>query len=205
MRSEAEQVLCLGKPRLIVNLSVVTTESFINILNIYGHMKNPHYIGKIEDLASVGNVSGELPQRKVIPLSCSDGLPGLVLKEYVMEERGKVAPTRGDIVDVDMLIRDELEKGNMRPLSGLGFSVLSSGILNVCRWDSEYMDVVVPQIYTLEKGLWTPQKVETVGAFCSGEKRVYDHENNAWLRFLGSKRTDQDKLTYLNDFLGSHY
>ncbi|MBI4983204.1 hypothetical protein HZC32_00985 [Candidatus Woesearchaeota archaeon] len=164
-------------------------------------MERPHYIGKIEDLDSLGNVSGDLPQRKVVPYRCSDGLSGLVLKEYTMEEKGKVAPTRGDIVDVHMLLRDELEKGNMNPLSGMGFSILSSGILNVCRWDSEYIDVIVPQIYTLKKGLWMPQKVETVGAFCSGEKRVYDHENNAWLRFLSSERTDQDKSTYLNDFL----
>ncbi len=164
-------------------------------------MRNQKYIGKLEDLASLGNVSGDLPQRKVVPYGCSDGLPELVLKEYTMKERGKVAPTKGDLVDVHMLIKDELEKGNMKPLSGLGFSILSSGILNVCRWDSEYIDVVVPQIYTLEKGLWLPQKVEAVGAFCSGEKRVYDHENNAWLRFLGSKRTEHDKLTYLNDFL----
>ena len=164
-------------------------------------MKKPKYIGNIEDLDSLGNVSGELPQRKIIPYRCSDDLPGLVLKEYIMEEIGKVAPTKGDIVDVYMLLKNELEKGNMNPLSGMGFSILSSNILNVCRWDSEYIDVVVPQIYALEKGLWVPQKVEKVGAFCSGEKRVYDHENNAWLRFLGSKRTNQDKANYLNDFI----
>lgn len=168
-------------------------------------MESLKYSGKLEDLTGLGNVpvlvSGDLPQRKITLKKYSDGLPGLILKEYTMKEKGGILPTRWDLVEVDVFLKDELKKGNIKPLSGMGFSILSTDVLNVCRWDSESVDVVVPQIYTLEDGLWTLQKVESVGAFCSGEKRVYDHENNAWLEYIESDRTNQDKANYLNNFL----
>ncbi len=157
--------------------------------------------GSIEDLADLGNVGGDLPQRQVIPCMCSEGLHGLVLKQYIMKEAGKISPSKAQLMDVTAFLKREVAEGNLKPLSGMGFSIMSNAILNVCRWDTEYIDVVVPQIYVLDKGLWVPQEVEKVGAFCSGEKRVYDHENNAWLGYLYSRRTVQNKLDYLTDFL----
>ena len=156
---------------------------------------------KVRDFADLGNVSGELPKRKIVPHGCVN-LQGLILKQYTMKETGKVAPTEKDLTDISRLLQDDIKEGKLKSLSGIGFSIISSGIVNICRWDTNYVDVVVPKIYTLEKGLWMPQEVETVGAFCSGEKRVYDHENNAWLKYLGSKRTNIDKINYLTNFLG---
>lgn len=164
-------------------------------------MRNVKFNNKIENLASLGNVLGDLPQRRVIPMGPSNSLTGLILKEYILQENGKFPQIKEDWIGPWKLLKKQFKTGKLKPLSGMGFSILSSGILNVCRWDSQYIDVIVPQIYTFENGLWKPQKVEDVGAFCSGEKRVYDHENNAWLKYLNTKRTDEDKLDYLNNLL----
>lgn len=169
-------------------------------------MKNPQYAGKVTTLVSVGDIKGKVPKRRAVPHGhidfwSIDKNPDLILKTYFLQEQRKANPTTGDITDIWMVIEDQLKQGKLKRLSGLGFLIASFKIMNVCRWDFEHADVVVPQIYTLERDLWTPQKVEGTGAFCSGEKRIYDHENNAWLRFLSSRRIVFDKEVYLNDFL----
>lgn len=171
-------------------------------------MNKPEYSGNINALTKIGNFEGNLPSRKIVPVRCNHTLPGLVLKEYILKEKGKNPPRKEEVkYYISVFLLQELLSKRLAPLSGIGFSITSDGILNVCRWDAKYMDVIVPQIYTLEveaSGLfkrWTLQEVEKVGAFCSGEKRVYDHENEAWLKYLNSKRTNKDKVVYLNDFL----
>ena len=67
-------------------------------------MENPHYIGKLENLEGIGNVKGEVPERKIIPHGCTDNLPSLVLKEYIMQEPGKDFPLMHELVDIDMLL-----------------------------------------------------------------------------------------------------
>jgi hypothetical protein len=167
--------------------------------------------GSLDGLVNVGNLSGNVPQRKIRALGhhytftpsnrFTNQSPELILKTYAMEEKDKRAPSVRDMVSVHELLNDEFKNINIEILSGMGFLILSNGILNVCRWDTEYPDVVVPMVYEFNGKIWAPQSIEKVGAFCSGEKRVYDHENGAWLEYLYSARTDKDKLIYVNDFL----
>ena len=166
----------------------------------------PEYPYPSKTLNGVGKITGEAGARRIQPdrflmiNGCGKHVC-LVLKSYVLTELDKKQPTPVDIENIQSVLTDEIAKHKIAPLSGLGFLVASSGIMNVCRWDNKYSDVIVPRIYTPKRKLWTPQEVEKVGAFCSGEKRVYDHENNAWLKYLNSARGLDDKVEYLNDFL----
>jgi hypothetical protein len=155
-------------------------------------------------LSSVGHTTWGMPPKMVINfhglvLSPKEN-PILALKFYVMQERGKHTPTHGDIREAVSYIQ---EKAGIEPHSGMGFSILSDGILNVCRWHEEHNDVVVPSIYTWDGSniTWQPKKIEREGAFCSREKAVYDYENNAWLEYIASERADKDKKTYLRKTL----
>ncbi|MBU0906590.1 MAG: hypothetical protein KKD18_04885 [Nanoarchaeota archaeon] len=161
------------------------------------------YEGDPSGLVNVGNVKGDVPERAVAPRGWIE-VPGLILKEYVMSE-GEWTVSRDEEEGIIRLLGREVLDKKLNPLAGLGFAIISGGILNVCRWDIQYIDVVVPQIYTLEGCGWAQQSVEKAGAFCSGEKRVYDHENCAWLAFLAAdrsthKKAQSAKTLYLSAF-----
>jgi hypothetical protein len=128
--------------------------------------------------------------------------PSLILKFYVMQGKGK-GISGGDIREAVGYLQNGYNMEN--DLTGMGFSVLSDGILNICRWHNEYSDVIVPSVFTFDKEdfRWLRENIEKVGAFCSGEKAVYDHENSAWLRYVRSGKEAQDKVNYLTDTLKS--
>jgi len=153
---------------------------------------------QLRDLTSIGTVTGQVLKYNIR----SDGLillSNLVLKKYLMVPEGGSLPE--GIEPAGEVINRDLAKGRLRPFSGLGFLILSEDVLNVSIWHDEYAATIVPNIYQLEGRLWIPHPVEEVGAYCSAEKRVYDHENSAFLRYLASPKENWDKITYVNDFL----
>lgn len=139
-------------------------------------------------------------ERYVLPIGHVK-TPDLVLKMYRMNEGDSHNPNAQDTEKaIDFLVQ-EIHKGKVDPHSGIGFAIHSQGILNVCRWNAFYQDVVAPMIYTSDsEGIWSKDSVEREGAFCSGEKIVYDFENRMWTKYLASKRTPHDKIEYLSGF-----
>lgn len=166
----------------------------------------------IQKVSRIGNISGGAPSQRIInfhdwiSLPHPDRMlleetdPSLILKFYVMHEKGNDI-SEGDIREAADFL--QYKYNTETDLAGLGFAVMSSEMLNICRWHNQNTDVIVPAVYLLDKGVYEWQKadVNKVGAFCSGEKRVYDHENNAWLKYLNSEKTQADKLNYLIDTL----
>jgi len=164
-------------------------------------METPYYRGNLEQLSDYGNVTRKAPARKIAPYGFIEN-KGLILKHYLMHEQSQMFPTEENISKVRSLLKRDVGSGDINPRSGMGFSVQSPSILNVCIFDQDYPDVVFPQIYShLLNDFWDPQDIKKYGAFCSGEGKVYGHELNAWLEYLGSGKTNGDKRTYLNDFL----
>lgn len=103
-------------------------------------------------------------------------------------------------------LSNKIKEGNMKPYLGLGFAILSEGMLNVARWDVKYPYVLKNQIYEFENDdLRTDSlsDIRDIGAFCAWELGIVDHERNAWLRYLESERTVRDKNNYLTNWLES--
>jgi hypothetical protein len=168
----------------------------------------------IKKLGDVGNIlPGKEPIRDIVPAghyAFAQSLgpnvlqvnPQLILKSYIMEETGKSSLGQRELFRAYDALDDGFARNKIDQLSGMGFLILSDGVLNVCRWqdDPECLDVIVPAIFELDDKTWFQQEVNRVGAFCSGEQKIYAHENDAWLRYLASERTEKDKLTYFGDF-----
>jgi len=125
-----------------------------------------------------------------------------------------MVPYEGNIsinmLPVNRTIKDKLESGEIKPCSGLGYAVLSEDVLNISMWDSGVDEnsppyVIHPNVYTFGEGRFDNSRLERknvseVGPFCAWEGDLFGHESLAWRRYLYSKRTNQDKLEYLQDF-----
>ncbi|MBU3906935.1 MAG: hypothetical protein KKA64_01660 [Nanoarchaeota archaeon] len=137
--------------------------------------------------------------------------PQLVLKTYSMMKHG--TENVESFIEVKNFLDEEIQKGNITPLIGLGFAILSEDMLNVARWDVEYPIVIKNQIYgykyeqegDLSK---TAERLDinNVGAFCVWELGIVNHEKEAWKRFLSSSRMEENKKKYLEDVIngGKH-
>lgn len=165
---------------------------------------------KLEDLAKLGNFdSGKfVPKpRKITPQGITFAKDIAAVKVYSMVTYDEYLRNYSDFIGT---IRERLETGEIGPRSGLGYAVLSEDCLNVSMWDSGIDEnsplyVIHPNIYTFEEGKFDISKlirhnVDEVGPFCAWEADVFEHESLAWRRYFYSKRTDEDKLEYLQNF-----
>lgn len=125
--------------------------------------------------------------------------PVLVLKMYDLQLSGINNPidaARG-------FLNREIDAGNINPLIGMGFAILSRGMLNVSRWDKKYPIVINNKIYTFDinfkRSFESARKVsvDEVGPFCIWELGIVNHEREAWKEYLDSERSEQDKRNYL--------
>lgn len=151
------------------------------------------------DLDGIKKVESVPGERVVLPydhLATRD----LVLKMYALVEKEGQLPSKLDWKEALSFLEKQIQKGKLNAERGMGFGILSDGVLNASRWSNKYPDVIVPQIYTLEDHLWVPQKVESAGAFCGGEEAVYHYENSLWQRYINSRQTEKDKHDYLGAF-----
>ncbi len=123
----------------------------------------------------------------------------LVLKMYDMLSLGIQNPVDG----AKRFLNREINAGNINPLNGMGFAILSRDMLNVSRWDNKYPIVVKNQIYTFDPSSKKPfesakrASVDEIGPFCIWELGIANHEKEAWKKYLASKRSEQDKRNYL--------
>lgn len=128
-----------------------------------------------EDLDELG-ITGKAPPTRIINPYGHFETSELVLKIYTLIEKGETI-SRKQVRHAMNFVRFQIEEGKLNTRSGMGFGIVSPEILNISRWDKEYSDVIVPGIYTLEDELWQREQVDEVGAYCSGERVIYNFEN----------------------------
>jgi len=152
----------------------------------------------MENLEKIGNLENYSHKQR---LSHPIGLitsPDLVLKYYSMHSEGDSLQAEY-INQYRELMNNEIQKGKIKPLSGLGFAILSGDMLNVAVWDKENPIVLKNQIYThSEEGSRDTLNLNTEGAFCAWELGIVNYERNLWMSYLQSKRKEQDKKKYLD-------
>jgi len=127
--------------------------------------------------------------------------PQLVLKLYSMAEN--LHPGSGIIWEIKEILKDKICIGEITPLIGMGFAILSKDMLNVARWDIDYPIVFKNQIYGFENGLNSLKllDIRDIGALCIWEGSIFTHEKEAWKKYLQSQHTELDKSRYLNNFI----
>ncbi len=140
--------------------------------------------------------------------------PNLVLKLYSMLER--IRDKECIAVDDDMtksFLTYRIRNGEIEPFIGLGFAILSEDMLNVARWDTTYPIVLKNQIYEHEDCRLVGEKIHQaslldtreIGSFCAWELGVVNHERLAWLKYLNSRRSEEEKDRYLISVLDDVY
>jgi len=156
-------------------------------------------------LDNLGNVKlgYKNPKRKVIPFGHIK-TPNLTLKKYDMYVGEPSSQVKLD--HIGEFLDNEIENGRINPRIGLGFTILSGDMLNVVRWDKEYPIVAVNNLYEFsnrDKDYLKPNrlKVDDFGAYCVWELGIVEHERKAWIKYLNSKKTQEDKIKYLFNFL----
>jgi hypothetical protein len=165
------------------------------------------------DLSNVGNIPGsfELELGRVRPeekrIVGPDGCA--ILKSYVLE-RAAASPgapnapyTPEAISRIREFIAGDLLSLKQRGTTGLGFSIISPGIVNISMWGGELPMLVNQNIYEVSKDEANPlSKIRRLspgedGAYCAREGRIVGHESGAWMHFLRSGRTSDDVAAYL--------
>lgn len=138
----------------------------------------------------------ELERRVGKPVGVIGDSKKLMLKHYVMFKEGQ--PFSLDSQCIAFLYK-EIRQNRIAPFSGLGFSILSEGILNVARWDVAIPELIKNRVYTFEGEFEEVKRVDIgeVGSFCLWELGIVAHEVHAWKKYLSSARTEEDKDLYL--------
>jgi len=102
-------------------------------------------------------------------------------------------------------LKDEILTEKIEPLTGMGFAIISDDMLDVAVWDNENPIVLKNRIYTYQlkaSGLETElQDINKIGAFCVWELGIVNHERNAWMNYLQSGKTVNDKQVYLENVI----
>src|SRR3989344_1199900 len=154
------------------------------------------------DYSRIGNLTQYQHEPRIVRNQSLVATPDLVLKLYLMARDEYSVPNF--VHDAEKLLKKKIEEGEITPLTGLGFAILSDDMLNVTRWDTKYPIVVRNKIYGFEEGnvdSSQPLDINEVGSFCIWELGIVSHEKEAWKRFLTSQRKESDKRKYLQDII----
>ncbi len=160
-----------------------------------------------KEYKNIGNVTCDNVKRS----SIYTGLlktPSLVLKMYELYKSHKVPFCQRVAGYSADFLEEQIEKGKIKSLSGIGFSILSEDTLNVAVWDKNCPIVLKNQIYetNIDKldisEIFTKQlDIRKDGSFCIWELGIVNHERNAWKKYLESQRNETDKIKYLDSHL----
>jgi len=152
----------------------------------------------IEQLGNIKNYKHEPRTARAQGLVTN---PKLVLKLYSMAK--SLHPTERTIYYTGKILENKIDEGEIKPLIGLGFAILSEDMLNVARWDTEYPIVLKNQIYGFERSVDSlePLNINDVGSFCIWELGIINHEKEAWKKYLQSEKSELDKEGYIKNFI----
>jgi hypothetical protein len=124
----------------------------------------------------------------------------LVLKLYHMKRETEPLPQ--NLQDsLQSYLLEEVEQGRIDTKQSMGFAILSQGFLSINIWGRG--NVLFTQTYTVENSFpaLSPKTLEQTGVACTWEIRIMQYEYNLWHRYLETKRTIENKRTYLESFL----
>jgi hypothetical protein len=126
-----------------------------------------------------------------------------IVKMYSMFPEGEAIPIGPMISHARDFVRRELRHGRIEPKLGLGYAILSDGVLNVSMWGKETPPVIHPNIYTflensdvLSDNLKRGDLVEE-GAYCAWEFAIAGHEAEIMRQYTHSEMTEEDKSAWL--------
>jgi len=155
------------------------------------------------DYNSIGNLRDDYQhQPRVVEPKGLVVTPNLVLKLYSMFK--DLPPEKRTVAEAKKILKKDITREVLDPLSGMGFAILSEDMLNVSRWDDEYPIVLKNDIYCFDKGNIKSAElvdVRDAGSYCVWELGIVNHERDAWMRFLNSGRGKSEKQRYLDDFI----
>jgi len=91
---------------------------------------------------------------------------------------------------------------------GLGFVILSRGMLNFSLWSESQIIIPKQEIYApfpRTKHHDTKKiSIDEEGAYCLWEMGIVAHEKEAWKKYLASGHMIKDKENYLNNFFSGN-
>jgi len=160
------------------------------------------------DLTNIGNFDYKHEPRCVVPCGLIEN-SNLVLKFYAMF---KEALTQSNVDEAKGFLEDRIGLGvglgEIDPLSGFGFAILSEDMLNVARWDTNPI-VLRNQIYSYEQDENTSRyfdnakllDISDIGSFCIWELGIVEYERRDWMKYLKSERNEADKRYYLGNMM----
>lgn len=160
--------------------------------------RQPNYGG-------IGNVNHTLKLKVIF----FEGLlkdPKLVLKMYALVDNppGNAEP-REKIERLERVLQMEIDAKRIPHESGVGFAIMSGGVINVSEWMAKEPAVLRNQVYIQSYNTnpltATPADVAKIGAFCVHELQVVGFERNAWIDYLNSEKSTRDKERYFATFL----
>jgi len=157
---------------------------------------------QLENIANVPEDYKSMPRTSVYT-----GLiisPELILKTYQMLKADEhFNPSL--VANACRFLEREIERKKVDPMSGMGFAILSTDMLNVARWGAGgNARVLFNQLYQFSPNMkdpldWSDRlSIEKSGSFCIWELGIVANEKEAWKRYLASKRTAEDKKAYLD-------
>jgi len=140
--------------------------------------------------------------------------PSVILKLYQMTKLEKFEPEKMEATK--NFLEKKIKEGEIKPLTGIGFAIQSTDMLNVVRWDKGYPIVMNQILYDFENltseeiqrsgyaNLFSTVKrldLNVAGSFCVWENKISSHECTEWIKYLDSSRTKLDKEKYFSSFI----
>lgn len=155
------------------------------------------------NLSQIGNLEYQHEPRFAYPHRVIQPTSELALKLYrVGSEREPIFQLQEE--QAIQFIEREATNKRISPEIGMGFSILTKDMLNVVRWGKEHPIVMMNQIYEFnpDKISATAKRLDVneCGSFCIWEAGIIPHEREAWMKYLNSYKTDEDKENYLTNF-----
>jgi len=127
--------------------------------------------------------------------------PNLVTKLYTMLPKDASI----DLDSARRFIKTKIEEGEIIPhLSGMGFTILSPGVLNSSVWGEEFPVLSKNEVYFFNQNDLSDARrldLNVKGESCAFERIIAGYEALHWLKYLKSEKKEKDKEDYFNSFL----
>jgi len=125
----------------------------------------------------------------------------VLLKVYTMMPKGELNLQPDRYKEIEDNIAEKVLDRKIKPLLGLGFLIISDGIVNNCIWGGEFPFLLNQNVYSFspkaKTGNLNLEKLSLAksGTFCCWEGEIVGFESNAWRQYLNSpqKYSDMDK------------